>query len=418
MSSQKLVVGGLDRRTAWGMLLALSSAFTLSQAFRTMASIMGPPLTDEFHFSQFELGLWAAIFHLSFGGMQLVMGAMIDVMGVRRTILIVFPMTVIGAVLSSQAHSLWLLMIGQLLIGTGCAPAFLVCTVFIGRYFSSERFTAVSGMVMSISGIGIIATSTPLAWMIHHTTWRWGFGSMAICSILAWSIIWLLVREKAPTDAQDLSHEQSKRPSIILAMRQLLGLFVLPQTLGLVLYACVAYAGFLTLRGLWLGPLLVERYGYSLVQSGNVALLMTIMSIASPAVYGRMDRGGRWRVRTMLVLAFSVTLLIAVMGLVRVEWLDVAIAVIYGLLSGYGVLQYGYTRDAYPPEMRGRALSLLTMAMFLGIFLMQGVSGLAANLAPLVGIEPYSAALLTMALLLLLGALGFWLLPRAPLNVD
>jgi len=50
---------------------------------------------------------------------------------VRRTIMLAFPPTTAGAALSSQTDGYGALMLGQLLIGTGCSPAFLVCTVFI-----------------------------------------------------------------------------------------------------------------------------------------------------------------------------------------------------------------------------------------------------------------------------------------------
>ncbi|MDO5626638.1 MAG: MFS transporter, partial [Pseudomonadota bacterium] len=174
-----------------------------------------------------------------------------------------------------------------------------------------------------------------------------------------------------------------------------------------------AYAGFITLRGLWLGPLLVERHGFTLVQSGHVALAMTLASMASPAVFGRLDPGGARRIAWLLGFAVGAALLVGTMGLARLAWVDVTLAVAYGLLSGYGVLQYGYVRDAYPAAVRGRALSLFTMAMFLGISLMQWASGLAASLAPRVGVEPFTAALLAMSALLLAGALAFWRLPRA-----
>ena len=42
----------------------------------------------------------------------------------------------------------------------------------------------------------------------------------------------------------------------------------------------------LSLRGLWLGPLLIERHGYSLVQSGNVALVVSLVSLFTPALFG------------------------------------------------------------------------------------------------------------------------------------
>jgi predicted MFS family arabinose efflux permease len=392
------------------MLLALASGFTLSQSYRTLAAIMGPPVAGELSLSPQQLGLWAAAFHFSFGVMQLAMGVSLDMVGVRRTILWASPLSIVGAVVSSQATSYGQLMLGQMLIGTGCAPAFLVCTVFISHHFAASRFTALSGLVMSLSALGILATATPLAWLIEVSSWRWGFGVLAVGSVLAWGAIWYWVHEPAPSGA-NVTH--GPRPSPMQSLRELLGLFALPHTLGLVAYASVAYAGFITLRGLWLGPLMVERHGFSLVQSGNVALVMTLVSMVSPAAFGRLDPGGARRVRWLLVLACVAALLVGVMGLVKIAWVDIAMAVAYGLLSGYGVLQYGYVREAYPPAMRGRALSLFTMAMFLGISLMQWASGLAASLAPKVGMEPFTAALLTMSAMLLAGAAAFWKLPRA-----
>ena len=330
----------LPPRVAWAILLALASGFTLSQSFRTVAAIMGPPLAGELHLSPQQLGLWAAAYHFSFGIMQLVMGVSIDLFGIRRTILAAFPMAVLGAAVSAVAPNYTVLLLGQMLIGTGCAPAFLVCTVFIAKYFAPQRFTATSGLIMSISGLGVLATATPLAWLIEVSHWRWGFGVLAIASAAAWVAMWWLVR--APR-GMGTTEPAAERQSVGAAMRDLLRLFALPHTAGLVAYAAVAYAGFITLRGLWLGVLL---------------------------------------------------------------------AIAYGALSGYGLLQYGYVRDAYPEHVRGRALSLFTMAMFLGIALMQWASGLVASVAARWGVEPFTAALLTMGAMLLLGALAFWKLPR------
>jgi len=399
----------LPPRVAWAILLALASGFTLSQSFRTVAAIMGPPLAGELHLSPQQLGLWAAAYHFSFGIMQLVMGVSIDLFGIRRTILAAFPMAVLGAAVSAVAPNYTVLLLGQMLIGTGCAPAFLVCTVFIAKYFAPQRFTATSGLIMSISGLGVLATATPLAWLIEVSHWRWGFGVLAIASAAAWVAMWWLVR--APR-GMGTTQPAAERQSVGAAMRDLLRLFALPHTAGLVAYAAVAYAGFITLRGLWLGPLLVERHGFSLVQSGNVAFVMTLASMVSPAIFGRIDPGGAKRIRWLLVFAVIAALMLGVMGLVHVAWVDVLLAIAYGALSGYGLLQYGYVRDAYPEHVRGRALSLFTMAMFLGIALMQWASGLAASVAARWGVEPFTAALLTMGAMLLLGALAFWKLPR------
>jgi len=129
-------------RSRWPMLLALTCAFALSQAYRTVAAIMAPPLSVDFALSAQQLGLFAATFHFAFGALQLFMGIGIDMHGVRRTVLAAFPLTIAGSAISWFASGFGMLIVGQVLIGIGCAPAFLVCTVFIARQFPAARFAA------------------------------------------------------------------------------------------------------------------------------------------------------------------------------------------------------------------------------------------------------------------------------------
>ena len=85
------------------MLLCLLSAFALSQAYRTVTAIMATGLQHDFGLSAASLGAFAGLFGLSFGVTQFVMGIGMDVVGLRRTVLSAFPLTVIGAALSALA---------------------------------------------------------------------------------------------------------------------------------------------------------------------------------------------------------------------------------------------------------------------------------------------------------------------------
>jgi predicted MFS family arabinose efflux permease len=398
----------VNARLAWLTLLALASAFLLSQSFRTVAAIMGPPLAQELGLSTQRLGLWSATFHFSFGLMQLLFGVSIDLWGVRRTILAAFPLAALGALASALAPGYAVLLLGQAMIGAGCGPAFLVCTVFIARHFEAARFSATSGMVMSLSSLGVLLTATPLAALIQWSSWRWSYAALALLAAAAWVAIFLCVRDEENAPA-------AQRPSARQAVGEMLQLFRLPHTVGMVVFAAVAYAGFITLRGLWLGPVLIERHGLTLVQSGNVALLVTLANMGSPAVFGRLDPGGARRMRLLLIFSLTAAALLLGMAMARSLWLDVALPIAYGMLSGYSMLQYGYVHDAYPAAARGRALALLTMAMFLGVSLMQWASGLAATAAKALGLEPIAGALATMGLMLAAGGLAFTLLPRASL---
>lgn len=391
------------------MLLALVSGFALSQAFRTITAIMATGLQAEFGLSAQALGVFAGTFAFAFGTMQLFMGIAIDFWGIRRTLLVAFPMAIAGAALSAVATGYTMLLAGQVLIGVGCAPAFLVCTVFIARYFAPSRFAAVSGAAMGVGGLGMLFTGTPLAWLVEQSSWRWGFGVLAGLAALAWALIFWKVREPRAAHADTATHATPE--SLGQTVRGFGALFLLPHTVGILLLALMTYASMLSLRGLWLGPLLIDRHGYTLVASGHVATAMSLVSLFSPAFFGRMDPGPGTRRRWLIGFTVLMAALFAAMGVWQLAWLDVAGPLAVGVLSGYMVLQYADVRSSYPAAMTGRAMSVFTMALFLGVALMQWITGVAASTAKAQGAEPYAAVMFTIAGMLALGAAAFRWLP-------
>lgn len=391
------------------MLLALVSGFALSQAFRTITAIMATGLQAEFGLSAQALGVFAGTFAFAFGTMQLFMGIAIDFWGIRRTLLVAFPMAIAGAALSAVATGYSMLLLGQVLIGVGCAPAFLVCTVFIARYFAPSRFAAVSGAAMGVGGLGMLFTGTPLAWLVEQSSWRWGFGVLAGLAALAWALIFWKVREPQAAHADTATHATPE--SLGQTVRGFGALFLLPHTVGILLLALMTYASMLSLRGLWLGPLLIDRHGYTLVASGHVATAMSLVSLFSPAFFGRMDPGPGARRRWLTGFTVLMAALFAAMGVWQLAWLDVAGPLAVGVLSGYMVLQYADVRSSYPAAMTGRAMSVFTMALFLGVGLMQWITGVAASTAKAQGAEPYAVVMFTIAGMLALGAAAFRWLP-------
>lgn len=392
-------------RALWVMLLALTTGFSLSQAYRTVSAMMATQLQQEFGLSARQLGVFAAMFHFSFGALQLLMGIGIDLHGVRRTVLAAFPLTIAGSLLSAFAPSYGVAVFGQALIGIGCAPAFLVCTVFIARRFPAAQFASVSGLVLGMGGVGLLITGTPLAWVVEAGSWRTGFLVLAVGSALAWLVIFTLVREPAPPRA-------NAGPAVLPALRDAAALLAMPHTLGIVALAAVTYASFIALRGLWLGPLLIERYGFTLLQSGNVALAVSVTSLLGPPLFGRFDAPPH--ARRQRILAFSLVLagLFALLAVLASAWAAVTITVVVGFLTGFIVWQYADVRTAYPEALTGRAMAVFTMAMFLGVALVQWLTGVVASLARAAQADAYAAVLLAISASVVLGALAFRLLPQ------
>ncbi|GAC1433260.1 MAG: MFS transporter [Burkholderiaceae bacterium] len=371
--------------------------------------MMASQLQTDFGLSAQQLGGFASAFHFAFGAMQLFMGIGIDLHGVRRTILVAFPFAVLGSILSALSNQYAIVVLGQVLIGVGCAPAFLVCTVFIARRFAPERFASVSGIVMGIGGLGMLMSATPLAWVVHVSSWRNGFMVLAACSALAWLVIFLVVQDPPQESV-------GPRESVWVAARSFGALLAVPHTLGIVALGGVTYAAFMTLRGLWLGPLLIDRYGYSLVQSGNIALLVSATSIAGPPCFGCIRAAGAARRRWVIGLTLAYAVLFAALALSTAPAAAIATSILIGFVSGFIVLQYADVRAAYPAALTGRAIAVYTMAMFLGIGVMQWLTGAVASVAGTRGVDPFTAVLGAIAALLVLGAIAFVRLP-APAGI-
>jgi nitrate/nitrite transporter NarK len=311
----------------------------LSQAFRTVAAIMAPPLQQEFGFTPQQLGLFAGAFHLAFGALQLFMGMGIDVWGPRRTVLVAFPLAVVGALVAATAHGH-----AQLLVAPGGHRHRLRAGVpgLHGVHRAAlpgRALRRVNGMAMGIGSVGLLLTGTPLAWVIERILARRLPGRWPPARR------WPGWHPAAGARSNRRPAAAPARPDVLQALRGYGELFSLPHTWGIVVLASFTYASFLALRGLWLGPLLVDRHGFTLVQAGNVALAISVLGMLGPPLFGRLDPGDR----TGAAGSSGFTLLAAVFAVIaasRSAWLDVAVSIGMSLVSGYIVLQYADVRSS------------------------------------------------------------------------
>jgi predicted MFS family arabinose efflux permease len=383
----------------------------MSQAYRTMPAIVANAIDAEFHLSAQAIGFFAGAFHLSFGLMQLFVGVALDRYGPKLTVTAFFSVAVLGAILCAAAPNFAVLIAGQVLLGVGSAPAFLAVLLFIAQAFPPNRFTSISGYAMSFGGLGMLATATPLAFVVQTWSWRVSFGLLAVGSALALVAAFLVVRDRNPP-------ANANSEPLAAAFKQAALLFKAPQTAGILVLGAITYSSLLALRGLWIVPLFVQRHDFTLVQTGNVVLVLSIAMLFSPMIFGRIDPGARWRRQLIVAGALISAALILILGWAepRSSVADIALTLAIGLVSGFIILQYADVRASYPAEVAGRALAIFTMAMFLGVALVQWLTGLVAGFVITRGQEPLFAVHVTLAILLVAASAAFVALPRAQMN--
>ena len=110
----------------------------------------------------------------------------------------------------------------------------------------------------------------------------------------------------------------------------------------------------------------MHRHDMTLVQTGILALVVSLLSLFTPALLDHFDPGPaqrrQWIVRAVLAMATVLTL----MAFVPLVWVDFGGMMELAVLSGAGILQHANVRASYITEMSGRAMSVFTMAMFSG----------------------------------------------------
>ena len=357
------------------VLIPILLAFSLSQFFRSAQALLAEPLRVELTVSPEQLGLISGSFHFAFALMQIPVGVMLDRYGPRLTNGCLMLATVVGVLIFANAQSVVGLMIGQAVIGLGCSAAFMSALVLAARWVAPEKFAATSGLIVSFSLLGVLASATPLAALVESHGWRMVYYGLAGLSVFAVILDFLLVRDTPPGRAK----ADQKGETVVEALRGMISVWKNRQVWLLCGVAFFSYPTILTVRGLWGGPYLHDVFDLGPVGVGNILLIMTVGMILGPPTYGQLSR--TWVGKTHGLIVFAVLvgavacLLQAFLGPVGVG-VAAVLLLLHGFLGSSATLNYAASREAVAEHQIGRALTTINLATFAGLFVLQGIAGL------------------------------------------
>jgi predicted MFS family arabinose efflux permease len=388
-------------------LIALACGHMLSTLLRTIPAVSLDLMAADFHIEPQALASLTSLYHFAFAAAQIPVGAAMDRFGVRPVSLSLLAGTVIGAVVSGLATGPEGFAVGQLLLGIATSGMLMCPMTLAAKQLSAARFGLWSGAILSIGNIGMLLSSSPLAFVVDHYGWRAGFWLSAAGGVAVAVAVLALVPN------QPAEHKDESSP--LAQMIEVVRLGLSRPLRGVIALALVSLATSLVLRGLWGGPWLMEVKGLSRVEAGNQLGAFTIAMIVGPVCMGMIDRRlGRRRdlvAGTHLVTAFLLALMAlgaphhAVAMLLGVPVMppqyDLVLFVLIGLATSAQPLLFGMSRQLVDAQTVGKALAAVNLAFFLGTALMQSITGAVAALAGL------PAVLLFMAATLLAGTLVF-----------
>lgn len=357
---------------AYLIFAVLCAGFLASQFFRVSNAVIAPELMQDMNVSAEQLGVVTGTFFLTFAAAQLPTGILLDRFGPRRTISGLFIVAVAGSAVFAMAESVAGLALGRGLIGIGCAAGLMGSLVAIARWFPPNRFAAMSSLFYTLGGVGFLLATTPLAWASATIGWRGAFWIMAAATAFLSILIYTLVRDAPPGDPG-----QERAPE---TMREIwTGLKEVAS--GQIWFICaiqlVNYGTVLAVVGLWAGPYLNDVHGLDGVARGNVLLLFNVAMLVGVMSFSLIEQwlnSRKWTIGCGAFISAAILIALAFMPDLGLQ-AAVILLVLFALSSAYIMLIHAHARAILPDHLVGRGLTLQNLAAFLGVFLVQSITG-------------------------------------------
>lgn len=380
----------------------LSTAQLVSQFLRSAISVIGPNLVTELNISAAGLALLSSSFFLAFALAQIPVGMLIDRFGPRVTMLWSTVLAVAGCFVFALGPDLNSLVLGRVLMALGCSSFYVAPLAIYSRWFKPKYFSTVTGIQLGLSGLGLLAATSPLAFAAATIGWRPSFVIVAVLALLSGLIVMWWVSDDPP----GTKPPEHKKENLAESLRGLVVVSRTPSFWPIFAMFLTNYAVVITILGLWGGPYLAHVYGYDLETRGYYLLVLALSSMSAAFAWGAADRlFGSYRTPVLIgaILTLAMLIWISLAGKLSPTMLFVWF-LLYGLVTGYPPLLVGQARTMFPPQLVGRGLTLLNLATMGGVFFFQFATGAVIELmAPGQTVYPlaaYQAAFALQAVLL------------------
>ena len=363
-----------SRRQGLVIVATLATAYVASHFFRAANVTIGLDLMRDLAIGPEALGALTGAFFLGFSAMQIPCGFLFDRYGPRRTVSGMLLLAVVGAAIFTLAPSWPVLLTGRALMGAGFGVMLIGSMVVISRWFPSDRFSTLSGIVLSIGLMGNLLATTPLAWGTELIGWRGVFGIVVVFAALAAIAVWLVVRD-APPGHPFLVRKPETPAELLQGLGEVLRNPRLPYIL--VLNFC-NYACSFTVQGLWGGPFLREVHGLTRIEAGNVLLGAVVAYQCGMLTFGPLDRlldTRKWIAVTGTSMIAMILATLALWGQPPL-WLAIGAIVAMGFFSASSTMIMTHGRAIFPDRLIGRGMATMNTSVMLGVACMQTLSGL------------------------------------------
>jgi len=355
------------------VLLPFALAHFVSYLYRTVNAVVYPDIAEELDLAANQIGLLTSAYFLAFALAQLPVGVCLDRYGPRRLQIPMLMLAVLGALGFSYATTVTELVIARGVIGLGVAGCLMSAMKASSLWFSQEHLPLIMAVLLSVGGMGAMASTVPMHMVIDIAGWRYAFIILAMLTLFVVVLILMVVPEQ-------YQRQDTLFVDMLLAVKQLYSSWSFWR---LVLYSVFANAAYMSIQGLWMGPWLRDVAGFSLDDVSYILFLCTVAMCAGSLLFGILANYlRRFGVQPILVCGFGIVLFILCQCLMVIDTgiSPVLIVISFSFFGTAATLNYAIVAQSMPVNLTGRVSTSFNLIIFLLAFIMQWGMGSIINL--------------------------------------
>lgn len=380
--------------------------FGMGQFHRAAGAIVAPVWQAQFSLSADQLGFVISVIFIVNIVAQGFIGSLLDKYGPRLIISGFLIILALGTLACIYANSFFGLVLARIVLGTGLSAGGVGMYMLLARNFPADQFGFLNGLMVTLGGIGGLAATYPLAFVIDRFGWTNVFVGLSVFTALLAAIIFATA-QKEPKEADD-----APKPRI-----SFVSLLKNKNLHPILLMGFVTWAPITCITGLWGGPYFKAVHGLSLSETGLFQMLFFAATMTSGTVFGLIDKYSSVSRYTVILTASAISVLC--LGLIAFTdklplYPAAALLFVMVFSQQFYVPLIAQLRDVVPDAAIGRASSLYTIIAVAAIPTFQTLFGVViqttSNLPPETS---YQIAFGGMAVMILIPTVIYVLLPTA-----
>ena len=181
-----------SKRLRWWIVWTLFGSTVINYISRQTFSVLAPVITQELHLSHTDLSRVFSAFQISYAGMWLVGGVLLDVIGTRLGLALAVIWWSITSMLTGFANSVASFGAFRFLLGIGEGCNWPGASKAVAEWFPAQERGVAVAIFDSGSSVGGAITSLTVPWVAILFGWRSAFVLSGVLGIL-WLVVWLAV---------------------------------------------------------------------------------------------------------------------------------------------------------------------------------------------------------------------------------